>query len=107
MFFKWFQPFKNLFKKIKNGEVVGNLFSEKMIHDLLESHNFLKFSKVYRTVKELGIQAFTEQFLKIYRIFQDKIRNIPRFRECFYLQLLNSSINFIELFFSVCDKRGP
>ena len=29
--------------KIRNGEVVGNHFSEKMIHDLLESHNFLKF----------------------------------------------------------------
>ena len=36
---------KNLFLKIKNGEVVGNLFSEKMIHDLLESHDFLKFGK--------------------------------------------------------------
>ena len=40
MFFQWFQPLKNLFLKIRNGEVVGNLFSEKMIHDLLESHNF-------------------------------------------------------------------
>ena len=44
MFFQWFQPLKNLFLKIRNGEV-GNLFSEKMIHDLLESHNFLKFGK--------------------------------------------------------------
>ena len=31
--------------KIRNGEVVGNLFSEKTIRDLLESHNFLKFGK--------------------------------------------------------------
>ena len=43
--FSWFQPLKNLFLKIRNGEVVGNLFSEKMIHDLLESHYFLKFGK--------------------------------------------------------------
>ena len=28
--------FFNLFLKIKNGEVVENLFFEKMIHDLLE-----------------------------------------------------------------------
>ena len=41
-FFQWFQPLKNLFLKIRNGELVGYLFSEKMIHDLLESHNFLK-----------------------------------------------------------------
>ena len=34
-----------LFLKIRNGEVVGNIFSEKMNHDLLESHNFLKFGK--------------------------------------------------------------
>ena len=34
-----------LFFKIRNGEVVGNIFSEKMIHDLLESHNLLKFGK--------------------------------------------------------------
>ena len=40
MFFQWFQPLKNLFLKIRNGEVVGNLFSKKLIHDLLESHNF-------------------------------------------------------------------
>ena len=26
-------------------KVVGNLFSEKIIHDLIESHNFLKFGK--------------------------------------------------------------
>ena len=45
MFLKWFQPLKNLFLKIRNGEVVGNLFSEKIIHDLLESHNFFKFAK--------------------------------------------------------------
>ena len=35
----------NLFLKVRYGEVVENLFSEKMIHDLLESHNFLKFGK--------------------------------------------------------------
>ena len=45
MFFKWFQPSKNLFLKNRIREVVGNLFSEKMIHHLLESHNFLKFGK--------------------------------------------------------------
>ena len=45
MFLQWFQPLKNLFLKIRNCEVVGNLFCEKMIHDLLKSHNFLKFSK--------------------------------------------------------------
>ena len=37
--------FAPTFFLIRNGEVVGNLFSEKMIHDLLESHNFLKFGK--------------------------------------------------------------
>ena len=31
--------------EIRNNEVVGNLFSEKMIRDLLESHNFLTFGK--------------------------------------------------------------
>ena len=36
---------KNLFLKIRNCELVGNLFSEKMLHDLLESHNYLKFVK--------------------------------------------------------------
>ena len=35
----------NLFLKTRNGVVVGNLFSEKMIHDLLESQNFSKFGK--------------------------------------------------------------
>ena len=45
MFFQWFQPLKNSFSKIRNGEVGENLFSEKVIHDLLESHNFLKFGK--------------------------------------------------------------
>ena len=45
MFFLWFQPLKNFFLKIRNGEVVGNLFSEKMIPDILELHNFLKFDK--------------------------------------------------------------
>ena len=45
VFLMVFQPLKNLFLKIRNGEVVGNLFSEKIIHDLLESHNFLKFGK--------------------------------------------------------------
>ena len=45
MFFEWFHSLKNLFLKIRNGEVVGNLFSEKIIHDLLESHNFLKFGE--------------------------------------------------------------
>ena len=42
-----------IFLKIRNGEVVGNLFSEKMIHDLLESHNFLKFGKKQKE-KKLG-----------------------------------------------------
>ena len=43
MFFEWFQPLKNIFLKIRNGEVVGNLSSGKMIRDLLESYHFLKF----------------------------------------------------------------
>ena len=30
---------------MRNSEVVGNIFSEKMINDLLESHNFLKFDE--------------------------------------------------------------
>ena len=37
------EPLMNLFLKIRNGEVVENLFSEKMIHNLLESYHFLKF----------------------------------------------------------------
>ena len=45
MFFQWFQPLKNLFLKIRNAEVLGSRFSEKMNHDLFESHNFLKFGK--------------------------------------------------------------
>ena len=38
-------PLKNLFSKIGNSEVLENLFSKKIICDLLESHNFLKFGK--------------------------------------------------------------
>ena len=45
MCFQWFQPLKNLFLKIRNGEVVENIFSEKMIHDLLESHNFSNLAR--------------------------------------------------------------
>ena len=45
MFLQWFQPLKNLFLKIRNGEVVRNLFSNKMIYDLLESHNFFNFGE--------------------------------------------------------------
>ena len=45
MFFQWLQPLKNLFFEMRNDEVVGNLFSEKMIYDLLKSHNFLKFGR--------------------------------------------------------------
>ena len=45
MFFSWYQPLKNLFSKIRNGGIVGNLFSEKIINDLLESDNFFKFGK--------------------------------------------------------------
>ena len=36
---------KLLSNKSINGEVVGNIFSEKIIHDSFESHNFLKFVK--------------------------------------------------------------
>ena len=45
MFFQWFQPLKNLFLKIRNSEVVGDLFHVKAICNLLKSHNFLKFGK--------------------------------------------------------------
>ena len=37
--FLWFQPLKNSFSKIGNGQVVENLFPKKMNHDLLESHH--------------------------------------------------------------------
>ena len=36
---------KEFIFKNGNSEVVENLFSEKMIHDFLESHDFLKFGK--------------------------------------------------------------
>ena len=39
VFFK-FQPLKNSFSKIGNGEVVENLFPKKMNRILLESHHF-------------------------------------------------------------------
>ena len=35
----------NLISKIGKGHVIENLFLRKMIHDLLESDNFLKFGK--------------------------------------------------------------
>ena len=35
----------NSYSKIENGQVVENLFLEKVIRNLLESHNFLKFGK--------------------------------------------------------------
>ena len=34
---------KEFIFKNQKGEVMRNLFSEKMIHDLLESRNFFKF----------------------------------------------------------------
>ena len=40
MSFLLFQPLKKLFLKIRNGEVVENLFFEKIIPGLLDSHNF-------------------------------------------------------------------
>ena len=35
----------NSFSKIENGQVVGNIFFEEMICNLLKLHNFLKFRK--------------------------------------------------------------
>ena len=43
MVFSSFQPLKNSFSKIGNGQVVENFFPTKMNRDLLESHHFLKF----------------------------------------------------------------
>ena len=36
---------KEFIFKNRNDEVVGNLFSEKIIYDLLKSHNFFKIGK--------------------------------------------------------------
>ena len=44
---------KEFIFKISSSEVVKSIFSEKMICDLLESHNFLKFCKK-RQEKKLG-----------------------------------------------------
>ena len=41
------------FSKIRNGQVVENLFLEKVIRKLLELDNFLKFGKK-RLEKKLG-----------------------------------------------------
>ena len=43
----------NSFSKIGNGQVVENLFLQKVICNLLKSHNFLKFGKK-RYEKKLG-----------------------------------------------------
>ena len=84
-------------------------------------HGKKKFNKVYRTVQELGIQAFTEQsstkFIELFTIniklsiilpecstfYIGKFYKFRRilFRVCLYPQLFNSSINFTKLFFSV------
>ena len=39
----FFHPVKNSFLKIGNGKVIEILFPEKMIRELLESHQFVKF----------------------------------------------------------------
>ena len=79
------------------------------------------FSKVYTTVQELGIQVFTEQssakFTELcsikcgtlrknywkFHINYEKFYKFCRisFRKCLSSQLLNSSIDFDELFFFV------
>ena len=80
-----------------------------------------KFDKVYRTVQELGIQDFTGQSstkyielfiinIEVPIIFPERsalyIEKFYKFRrtlfcKCLYPQLLNSSISFTKLFFSV------
>ena len=85
------------------------------------THRKKYFNKVYRTVQELGIQAFTEQsstkFIELFIINMELSIIFPEFsafyiekfykfyktlfRKCLYPQLLNSSINFTKLFFSV------
>ena len=73
-----------------------------------------KFNKVYRTVQELGIKAFTGQsstkIIELSKIFPEcsafyieKFYKFCRtlFRKCLYPQLLNSSINFTKIFFFV------
>ena len=84
-----------------------------------------KSFKVYRTLQELGIQVFMKQsskkftelfrikcgtlkhFFWIFRILIWKFCNFSKtlFRKCMYPQLLNSSINFTELFFPCFCKR--
>ena len=46
----------DLFKKIENGQLVENLFPEKMIHDLSESYIFLIFGKKRYKKKHLKIK---------------------------------------------------
>ena len=79
------------------------------------------FTKFYRTVQKLGIQAFTEQsfgkFKKIFSVNSEHSEkmiesstfysenlckfSINLFLKCLYPQLLNSFLNFIKLLFSV------
>ena len=45
---------------------MGNLFSENMIHDLLESHNFFKFGKK-REEKKVGAKIkFIDKIIFLY-----------------------------------------
>ena len=54
---------KEVFPKIGNGKIVKNLFSQKMIRDLLESHHFVKFG-----MKRQGKSTTKIKFVK-YIIF--------------------------------------
>ena len=69
--FWWFQPLKNLFSKIGNGQVIENLFPEKMIHDSLEWYHFL-YNNLTRSDKRKSSDNNTiywKHFFFVFHIF--------------------------------------
>ena len=81
------------FLKIGNGQVVQNLFPEKMIRHLLELHHFLKFG-----------MTFYEQNLKLSKnntfntVFGNRIVNYSRFSFFFNREKAQFSLSLYQLF---------
>ena len=115
--FEFKKPYNTVYYKKRQISIfLGN------VNYPLKKLTIKKFNKVYRTVQELGIQEFTEQsstkFIEFIIINIELSIIIPEcsalyiekfykfcrtlFRKCLlYPQILNSSINFTKLFFSV------
>ena len=60
-------------QKIRNGSVIENLFPEKMIRDLLESHHFLKFGMQREKKVQIKIKFVKCTIFLCFKFFSWKI----------------------------------